>query len=121
MGRLGDLPERVRDQLLRRELPVPAGKRSQAYQPRDRTEPGQIVREAVGHSSTVVRARHVGTPDVTLHGPIQPRALEKLPRHESGDLFVQMMTAVTSHLLFGFFFLCCFKRYGRTLLQSYAQ
>lgn len=92
LGRLGDLPEGFRNQLLRGRLPVPAGQGVQAYQPRDRAEPGQVVRPAVGRARAVVRARHAGPAHAALHGSVQPRAAQELPRHEGGHVLVQVMT-----------------------------
>jgi len=91
LGRLGDLSEGVRDQLLRGWLSVPAGPGIQAHQPRDRAESGQVVRPSVGRARAVVCARHAGPAHAALHGPVQPRAAQELPRHEGGHLLVQVM------------------------------
>jgi len=91
LGRLGDLPEGVRDQLLCGRLPVPAGQGIQAHQPRDRAEPGQIVRPVMGPAGAVVRARHACPAHVAVHGQVQPRAAQKLPRHEGDHVLLQVM------------------------------
>lgn len=97
LGGLGDLSQRVRDKLLRGRLPVPAGQDLQADQPRDRAEPGQVVRPFVGHTGAVVRARHAGTSHVALHGPCQSRAPQKLSRHESDHVRVQVIVDGHTH------------------------
>lgn len=99
LGGLGDLPEGIRDQLLRGRLPVPAGQRVAAHQSRDRAEPGQVVRPAVGRARTVVCARHAGPAHPALHGPVQPRASQELPRHEGGHLLVQVNARAAPNII----------------------
>lgn len=91
LGRLGDLSERVRDQLLLGWLPVPPGQGFPAVEPRHRPESGQVLRPALGHSRTVLRSRNPSPPHAPLHGPVQPRAPQELSRHEGVDLRVQII------------------------------
>lgn len=93
LGRMGDLPERFRDELLRGRLSVPARQGVQPDQPRVRSEPGQVVRPPVGRSRAIVRARHACPAVAALHGSsLQPRAAQELPGHEGADVRVQVIT-----------------------------
>lgn len=49
----------------------------------------------MGLARTGMRARQARPSDSALHGPFQPRAAEKLPRHDSVQLRLQVI--YTSH------------------------